>query len=106
MGARKWHLVVLPTSSDGQLLDGCLDQMGKMLIQVVAEVRDPKPSTKEMSILHRKRSRTVSKCESKRDELVRNIQNESDDEIIEQISEQYVQLKANKGQNRVCYSPV
>ena len=81
------------------MLDGCLDQMGKMLIQVVAEVRDPKPSTKEMSILHRKRSRTVSKCESKRDELLRNIQNESDDEIIEQMSEQYGQLKANKGQN-------
>ena len=98
MGARKWHLVVLPTSSAGQLLlDDCLDQMGKILIQVVAELRDP--NRKQMSNLHRKRSRTVSKCESKRDELLRNIQNESDDEIIEQMSEQYGQLKANKGHN-------
>ena len=62
MGARKWHLVVLPTSSDGQLLlDDCLNQMGKILIQVVAELRDP--NRKQMSNFHRKRSRTVSKCE-------------------------------------------
>ena len=99
MGARKWHLVVLPaTFSDGQLLlHGCPDQMGKILIQVVAELRDP--NRKQKPTLPRKRSRTVSKCESKRDELLRNIQNESDDEIIEQMSKQYGQLKANKGQN-------
>jgi len=97
MGARKWHLVVLPTSSDGQLLNGCLNQMGKILIQVVAELRDP--NRKQMSNLHRKRSRTVSNCESKKDELKRKIEDITDDEIIEQVSELIDQLKANKSQN-------
>ena len=76
---------------------GSLEQMGKILIQVVAEPRDR--NREQKPTLQRKRSRTVSKCESKRDELVRNIQDESDDEIIEQMSKQYGQLKANKGQN-------
>ena len=97
MGARKWHLVVLPTSSAGQLLlDDCLDQMGKILIQVVAELRDP--NRKQMSNLHRKRSRTVSKCESKKDELKRKIDDLSDPQI-EKVSELIDQLKANESQN-------
>ena len=95
-GARKWHLVVLPTTTfpGGRILHPS-NQMGKILIQVVAELRDPN----RKNTLQRKRSRAVSNCESKKDELLRNIQNESDDEIIDQMSEQYGQLKANKSQN-------
>ena len=97
MDARKWHLVVLPAVLDGnqfKLQNG----MDQILIQVVTILRDP--NRKQMSTLQRKRSRTsVSTCESKRDEFVRKIQDESDDEIIDQMSEQYDQLKATKSQN-------
>jgi len=78
------------------LLDDCLNQMGKILIQVVAELRDP--NRKQRSNFHRKRSRTVSKCESKKDELKRKIEDLSDPQI-DKVSELIDQLKANESQN-------